>query len=204
MTLRILEYGSASYAPRTRYNARTADVTVAFAVDPNTRGEQLTQREARGRYALVEIDVTRGVSEVAEALIAKLEALEIPVRILNVAGNSLHTLAKHGLGQSRIDTWVHGVLTYVHRRYRLEHVLCGGQTGVDIAGAVGAVALGIPVTVSMPVGFIQRGADGTDRAHTREEVEAQVRGQVRDLDLSVGRPRLVAVAPAADTGLDLG
>lgn len=53
MQLAILEHASPSYAPRTAVNAKTADATLAFAVDFNSAGERLTRRVAEGRYLAV-------------------------------------------------------------------------------------------------------------------------------------------------------
>ena len=50
--LRIEQHDSGRYAPRTWENAKSADITVAFASDFTTRGEQLTLRAAGEAYVL--------------------------------------------------------------------------------------------------------------------------------------------------------
>lgn len=51
----------------------------------------------------------------------------------------------------------------------------GGQTGVDIAGAVMAYALELDAVITFPPGYLQRGIDNKDFTQTKEDVQAQIR-----------------------------
>ena len=51
--MKIIENKSSSYAPRTFANAKSADLTIAFAIDFGTAGEQLTKKAAGQRYVAV-------------------------------------------------------------------------------------------------------------------------------------------------------
>jgi len=73
-----------------------------------------------------------------------------------------------------VNQWVYDVLGAVHAAEPIAEIVSGGQTGVDLAGAVAGVKLGIPVSVLMPQGYLQRHAAGYDLRHTREEIEAQI------------------------------
>jgi hypothetical protein len=179
--LRVLETASTSYVQRTRFNASTTDATVAFAIDFNTPGERLTRREAgASRYLFVQLDLERDPVEVARSVYAHIGE-HLRARSVNIAGHSLHTLARYGIAQADLDAWVYAVFRRVAGAYPIGHIYTGGQTGVDIAGAVAGVALGIDVTIVMPKQCIQRGADGVDRPHTPDDIREQVEQQARAL-----------------------
>lgn len=50
-------------------------------------------------------------------------------------------------------------------------IYTGGQTGIDLAGAVAGYNLDIDTEVTLPKGFIMRFKDGKDVPMTKEEVE---------------------------------
>lgn len=168
--LRILEDKSSSYGPRTYVNARSANLTVAFAEDFRTKGEILTHKAAGDAYLALPLkgDWLAGARLLYSAVRASRG------RILNVAGNGIHTLSKHGWVQSGVNAWVFATLAKVHEHLPFERIVCGGQTGVDLAGAVAGVRLGIETVVTMPKGCRQRGSDGVDREYSTEEIEKQV------------------------------
>lgn len=186
--LRVAESTSSSYAPRTWFNARAAQATIAFAIDPHTRGELLTRRAAGERYHFVPLDVS-GDPTVAAREVFRHMARRMQASTLNVAGNGIYTLAAHGVTQATLNMWIFRVLRKVHEHHAIETIFTGGQTGVDLAGAVAGVALGIDVTVTLPLGFRQRDIDGVDRDHTRAAIEEQIvaqahavlRGSARDV-----------------------
>lgn len=95
----------------------------------------------------------------------------------NIAGNGIHTLAKYGWTQTGINQFILDVLAGAmeNKTRPIARILCGGQTGADIAGAVAGYKLGIPVLVRMPVGFLQRDSRGRDIENTEESIARYVR-----------------------------
>lgn len=169
-TLTILEHTSSSYAPRTYANAAKADVTIAIAVDYTTAGEKLTHKAAGEKY--LKLPVTHTFIDNARELF-KFARPHIR-RKINVAGNGIYTLNKHKWTQEKVNQYVYDILAMVHKHFYLEEIRSGGQTGVDLAGGVAGVALGIPTTLLLPKGFKQRHEDGIDVCHTEEEIREQV------------------------------
>lgn len=166
--LELVEHVSAFYGPRTGENARAADVTVAFAVDFSTAGEKLTAKAAGSRY--IGILFGSPVDDAARELAAFLQRKE--ARTINVAGNGIYTLKKRGHTQEFVNEWVYRVLRRALHMHPLEHLRSGGQTGIDQAGLVAALALGVPATGLYPKGFIQRNSNGEDKAHSQQELLA--------------------------------
>lgn len=165
----VVEHPVFGYRDRTLHNAK-ADVTMALAVDFTTAGERLTAKAAGKK--LVQQPLGAKSSVIAEAVIAHMKKLE--AKSLNVAGNGIYTLAEKGLTQEQVNDQVYKVLYRVHKAVGIEKIVTGGQTGVDIAGAIAARKLGIPVEVTMPKGFLQRNAAGKDLRHTQAEIMKQI------------------------------
>lgn len=155
----LLEHASPKYGPRTAVNAKEADLTVAFAVDFGTFGEKLTHKVAGERY--VGIPLLESPLDAARLLYRALRHFD--AHVLNVAGNGIYTLAQHGWTQERANRYVHAVIAKVHEHWPLRAIRSGGQTGIDVAGLIAAVALDIPATGLLPNGFLQRGTDKVDR-----------------------------------------
>ena len=172
MLLQIEEDSSAKYPARTYKNASAADLTVAIAASFDTAGEQLTRRAAGSKY--LAIDLAMPAIEAARLLFAEMRRRN--ARSLNVAGNGIYSLATAGWTQAALNQHVFEILSTVHAHWPIELVRSGGQTGVDIAGVVAAVALGVPAVARLPAGLLQRGMDHQDRRHSRDEIEAQVLG----------------------------
>lgn len=175
--LTILEHTSSSYAPRTYVNAAKGDVTIAIAVDYSTAGEKLTHKAAGGKYIALPLEMPW--IENARELFKFIRPRA--ARKINVAGNGIYTLAKDGVTQEEINLYVYRILSKVHEHFYLTEIRSGGQTGVDIAGAVAGVALGVDVELLLPKGFKQRAEDGVDREHTEEQIREQVMGWVEKL-----------------------
>jgi hypothetical protein len=175
-TLDVLEHASGSYAPRTWSNAVEGDVTAAFAVDFTTAGEKLTHKAAGEKY--VGIEVSRDCLDIQHALSAARRLFKFlrdkDGRVLNVAGNGIYTLAKAGLTQTQVDLFITSVIAKVHAHHALTKVISGGQTGVDLSGAVAGLVIGVQTQVLLPRGFIQRGEDKVDRPHSADEIRAQI------------------------------
>lgn len=172
--IEIVEHKSSSYAPRTYANAHNSDVTIALAVDYSTAGEKLTHKAAGDKYLKLNFNAYTNI-ELARMLWKKLYGTDSPV--INVAGNGIYTLIKHGITQAYMNDCLFEILEKVHMHYQISKIISGGQTGVDIAGAWAGHKLGIPVCVTLPKGLIQRHEDGVDREHTYEEIMAQIVGE---------------------------
>jgi len=175
--LRLQAHAEYSYVPRTTDNAMGADVTVAFATDFGTAGEKLTKRLAGFRYVGIPFGID--VSEAAARLIAFI--VERNGSTLNVAGNGIYTLAEHGVNQERANAWVHSVLAVVLRAVKLTLIRSGGQTGIDQAGLVAAIALGVPALGHYPARFRRRNAQGTEVTATAAAIRAELEGEAAAL-----------------------
>lgn len=170
MSIEVREHASSTYPPRTAENARSADLTVAFAVDFSTGGERLTHRLAGDNY--VGCPMRWPVVDCARKLFLAMRQKN--AKTLNVAGNGMYSMAIAGFTQESVDEYVFAVLAKVHEHWPITKVISGGQTGADIAGLSAAVALGIPCAGLWPKGYIQRDAKKVTRNHTQEEVMVQI------------------------------
>jgi len=170
MSLVIQEHKSASYAPRTYFNATSADLTVAFALDFSTAGEKLTKKAAVDKF--VSISLIEDYLGAARALYK--HCRKHNVKTLNIAGNGIYTLEKKGMSQEDLNVYLYSVISLVNEHHPLEHIISGGQTGVDLAGGVVGYVLGIPVTMTLPKGYKQRHSNGVDLDYSKEEIENQV------------------------------
>ncbi|MDN8078664.1 DUF4326 domain-containing protein [Burkholderia multivorans] len=177
--LRLQAHESYSYVPRTKANAHEADITVAFAVDFETAGERLTKREAGHRY--VGIPFGSDVEAAARKLAKSLAHLPGESRTLNVAGNGIYTLAEHGLTQARVNRWMFEVLSRVAEQVSLSLIRSGGQTGVDQAGLVAALALGIPALGYYPKSFRRRNAQGNEVTASAQAVYKELEAEAKAL-----------------------
>lgn len=171
--LRLEAHPEYSYVPRTGENARGADVTVAFAVDFTTAGERLTKREAGPRF--VAIPFGQDIEAAADTLVKFLAARKGST--LNVAGNGAYTLVASGVTQEQANQWVFEVLSLVHARAPLSSLRSGGQTGIDQAGLVAALALGIPAYGLYPKSFRRRNAAGDEVSSTAAKLERELTEQ---------------------------
>lgn len=169
--LTVTQHGSAKYSPRTWANAKYAHLTMAFALDFSTRGEELTRTAAADRYGSC---ILKAPPEQAAEIMGNWRESRDPNKIINIAGNGMHTLTRYLWTQERANQWVYDVLKIMHAREPIEEVVSGGQTGIDMAAAVAAVALNIPAKVLLPLGFLQRDAGGHDVEHSPKEIQAQV------------------------------
>lgn len=170
--LTINENASAKYSPRTYYNAKSADLTLALAVDLNTAGEILTHRASGEKY--IGFKLTNEIDDftIAKNLYKKLKQLN--AKKLNIAGNGIYTLSLHGCDQNFINYFTYIIIAQVHKHWAIEKIYTGGQTGVDLAGAVSGYLLEIPTEVTLPLGFIQRFEDKKDVNGTRESIFNQI------------------------------
>jgi hypothetical protein len=167
----IKEHSSTSYGPRTYVNAASADVTIAIATDYSTAGEKCTHKAAGSKYLRLQHSAHTNI-ELARILYCHMKNNNC--RSINVAGNGIYTLAKSGLTQESINLDVFEILATVHKHWEITKIVCGGQTGVDMAGAVAGYALGIETVVTYPKGFKMRMADKIDRDYSEEFIRNMV------------------------------
>lgn len=170
MTLTIQEHSSNKYTPRTYANAKSAELTVAIAADFTTAGEKCTHRAAGDNYLPLWYFTT--------PLLASRELYKackrFNVKTLNVAGNGIYTLEKYNLTQKEVNQRVYDIISLVHKHYPIEKIISGGQTGVDMAGLVTAVKLGIPCVGTLPKGFIMRDSGGVDKSYQKQQVVSSI------------------------------
>ena len=170
----VKEHSSPNYSPRTYYNAKSADITLAFAMDFNTAGEKLTKKASYPSY--LSLDLRE--DWIVNARLVYKEVKSSGARTLNIAGNGIYTLSKYGMDQDAANKYVYDCLRKVHEYYALTKIYTGGQTGVDLAGAIAGYNLGIDTEVTLPKGFIMRFEDGKDISMTKEQVENLIMGKV--------------------------
>lgn len=170
--LNVKEHSSEKYPPRTYYNATSADLTIAFAVDLNTAGEKLTHKAAGEKYIGFLLTDETDTLIVARELYSRMKKNN--VKTINIAGNGIYTLAGHQCSQDFMNQFVYEILAKVHQFMPIQKIYTGGQTGVDLAGAVCGYALGIPTEVTLPKGFKQRFEDNVDVNGTKEGVIEQI------------------------------
>jgi hypothetical protein len=144
---------SDKYPPRTFANAAGADATIAFAVDFNTAGEKLTASAAiKAGKIYMPVDVKSLNFE--QAATTSFELIPLPTCIINVAGNSAATLAKHSMSQRGADVIVeHYIFWLLAHKVNISTIRSGGQSGFDEAGIKAALKLDIPAIVHCPKGW---------------------------------------------------
>lgn len=183
LALELKEHVSPYYPPRTYHNAYTADLTIAFAVDYTTAGERLTERAAKGKYLQLPLYLS------PQARVHRLKQYmdEHPgIRTINIAGNGIYTLKEHRIDQPTINRILYDTLkTPPHP----VHILSGGQTGVDEAGAVAGAVLGWDVTVTFPKGFKRRISDSEgDIDSTYPQIREHYETSIKELHHIVDTP----------------
>lgn len=178
MNLTLVEHKSASYGPRTFHNAKSADLTLAVAVDFSTFGERLTNKAAGDNYLAIPYDM----DSVSAARLLYRELFRRKAKVLNVAGNGIHTFTKHGIRQQAVTMHLYFILGLTNKHYPIKKIVSGGQTGMDIAGGIVGCKLGIPVEMTFPKGFRQRDEAGVDSEHTEAEIRQQVLNGMNQLE----------------------
>ena len=167
--INLREHKSSSYAPRTYHNA-SQGITLAIAADFSTAGEKLTTKAA-GEGRIIHVDA----KHFAETWLPSARALyrilrDTNCKVVNVAGNGIYTLSKHGITQIMMNDMVRQILFQVDQHWKLDHVVSGGQSGADLAGLISAEKIGIDSTGMWPNSYKMRFEDGVDRNHTQQEI----------------------------------
>lgn len=179
-SLRLTESDDWGYRNRTVDNIKGADFTVAIAVDFTTAGERLTQREAEylGKYIGIGVrfSVDHIASTIKAAIFKQRERTKDPSKdvTINFAGNGMQTFSRHGYTQPQLNQLVFDVIQRLRGWYNVVAVRSGGQTGLDHAGLVAAVALGIPAHGHYPAGFRRRDEDGIDSNSPEEQIRHEI------------------------------
>lgn len=168
----VCDHASPHYSPRTWHNAKTADLTVALALNFNTAGERLTHKAAGSRY--LSIPLEDAPAEAARKILDDLAQRKLKHPVINIAGNGIYSLSGKGWDQHKANQHLYDILSVVNQHQPIARIISGGQTGVDLAGIVAACVLNIPAVATLPKGFIQRSTDGQDRTHSMEEIIAMV------------------------------
>jgi len=172
----IKESTSSKYTPRTYYNAKSADLTVAFAVDFSTAGERCTHKAAGAN--IVQLKIWKDMSDeylLNHARVLWRHCKNVNLKSLNVAGNGIYTFSKHMIFQPEVDSVVFRIISKVHEYWKFDKIYSGGQTGADLAGAKAGYKLGIETEVTLPKGYVQRFTDGIDYSLSKEIIERQIR-----------------------------
>lgn len=170
--INILEHSSEKYAPRTYANGKVAQATVAIATDLTTPGEITTKKAAGSKYIGFHYGKDSCPKEFGNKLGLFMKSLK--ANTLNVAGNGIYTLSKHGVTQEEINLFVTKMIYHANMVTKIEKIHTGGQTGVDIAGAVAAFNLDIDAEVLMPRGLIQRDKNKIDKSYTKDAILKQI------------------------------
>lgn len=170
--LLVREHESPKYPPRTLYNATSADVTLALAVDMESAGEKLTHKMAGKKYIGFQLEKNVFAEDIAEALAARLK--NDNAQSLNIAGNGVYTFDKFGYTQEQINFFVYHVIKNTIEIYPIKKIYTGGQTGVDIAGAIAGYALGIETEVTFPKGYMQKTKEGKTIWNKKEDIEKHI------------------------------
>lgn len=171
--LTVKESTSEKYTPRTYYNAKSADLTVAFATDLTTAGELCTHKAAGDKYLGILLKEDSDSLSIAQQLITALK--EHNATKLNIAGNGIYTLTKNGCDQNFINYFIYNVIAEAHATHKIHKIFTGGQTGVDMAGAVAGYLLQIPTEVTLPKGYIQRFENKKDVSMTHDNIVQQIK-----------------------------
>lgn len=164
----IMADESLTYASRTEKNAKWSDITLAFAVNPESQGELETRNAAGSKYLGVKlpepqdgdgikIDDPAFMEETAHAVVSWIKARDDFQSInrkgilINVAGNRLSILERSGIDQKMIDNLLEHVLrTLMTEGINIEEIRSGGQSGVDEAAIHAAQRLGKTCSILCP------------------------------------------------------
>lgn len=166
----LQEHFSSAYTGRTLQNVKSADLTCACAADYSSPGERLTEKLAtdisKDKYLRLPLYLTP--AEASTRLVERLH--QTGFRSLNIAGNGIHTLHKKNWTQAQVDEWLEEVIYLTLESQPIDFMVSGGQTGLDMSGAICAARFNIPAIITFPKGFIQRNEKGFDKPQKPEDI----------------------------------
>lgn len=170
----FLEDSARNYAHRTKENARWSDITLALAIDMESPGEITTRNAAGDRYIGFQLPenfsevylFTNPMVRMSDEIIGRIKAhphFKKEGLRLNIAGNALPALARHGITTDMVTI----LLSYVYaglvrEGVKIGEIRSGGQTGVDEAGIIVAQQNRIKCSVLAPKGFRMHYEDGVE------------------------------------------
>jgi hypothetical protein len=149
------------YPDRTYKNA-SADYTIAIATNFDSAGEILTRkavREQKGEVSYIPIQLGEYLfimDNEIKRVVSRINGLPNKGTSVNIAGNSLKTFAAKfpGITQQQVDEFVKDTLYRIYTHpdliYKPSLLRCGGQSGVDEAGAKAGLALQIKTLIYGP------------------------------------------------------
>jgi hypothetical protein len=162
----FIEHPDPKYIGRTIQNVAASDITFAFAFNFNTPGEKLTKytcKQYQKIYVPVSLRDLSNIPERAASIRSKIRLEDKEWIVINIAGNGLHSLAKHNFNQQKVDLFVYAMLKAVLLdTYDIIGARNGGQTGADEAGGKATARLGIKTMICAPKGWMFRDIDGKD------------------------------------------
>lgn len=172
----IIEDTQSCYQSRTANNAEWSDITLAFAVDVCSPGELETKEAAGDKFLSYELpDGDNAITEQSfvETLLSEvLTAIRNHSRYtasskkgmkLNIAGNRLAILYRHGISQDGIDILLHAVIKgLLENDIHIAEIRSGGQSGVDEAGIHAAQDCSMPCSILCPKGYRFSTAEGNE------------------------------------------
>lgn len=172
----IIEDTQSCYQSRTAKNAEWSNITLAFAVDVYSPGELETKEAAGDKFISYELPdgdiaitetsfVERILSEVLTAIRnhPRFAAFSKEGMKLNIAGNRLSILYRHGITQYGIDSLLYSVIKgLLENDMPIAEVRSGGQSGVDEAGIHAAQDCSLPCSILCPKGYRFSTAEGDD------------------------------------------
>lgn len=170
--IEFIESASHGYRERTIENAKNADITIAFAVDFATSGEQMTKEGAfdNGKCyfpfnCLLEgNDFETRMRGLADYM------RENDCHTVNCAGNAATRFHRFNKNQSYCDTFVYEVFSRLVNEFNINitEIRSGGQSGADESGLKASLKLGIKATCLCPNGFRFRNEKGEDITDEQE------------------------------------
>lgn len=182
MTIYLREHHERGYQGRTRFNAGNADLTIAFTVDAATAGERMTRKAAtEAKYGHIDLNTAsptcaaRAIQYLTQSKVQ--ERLCRPCEILNIAGNGLHTLTRRGWTQEQVNQYLYDTFIELRDKWGCmptKGLRSGGQTGVDIAAAVVAQAIGLDAVITFPPYYLQRDCVGRDFTQTKNAILQEI------------------------------
>lgn len=178
MAVYLKEHSQYSYQPRTKFNADNSDLTIAFTVDQFTAGERLTRKLATEmKYMHINLHTVSPACAARDIHNRIASQFKGACNIINIAGNGVYTLTRHKWMQGDANQYLFDTFSVLKDKWGnmpVKGFRSGGQTGVDIAAAVMAYALGADAVITFPKSYRQRGVDGQDFVEKREDVMMKV------------------------------